>query len=41
MKKGRRGRGHTEDHAEVDVLALVRDVFSAHEFFDLEELGQV
>lgn len=31
----------TKNHAEVDVLAFVGDVFSAHEFFDFEELGEV
>jgi hypothetical protein len=31
----------TEDHAEVDVLALVGNVFPAHELFNFEELGQV
>jgi hypothetical protein len=33
--------GHTHDHAEVDVLALLGDILSAHELFDLEELSQV
>jgi hypothetical protein len=31
----------TKNHAEVDVLALVGNVFPAHELFYLEELGQV
>lgn len=31
----------TLDHAKVDVLALVGDVLSAHELFDLEKLGQM
>jgi hypothetical protein len=35
------GVGYTHHHAEVDVLALVRDVFPAHELFDLEELGEM
>jgi hypothetical protein len=31
----------TKNHAEVDVLALVRDVFPAHQLLNLEQLRQV
>lgn len=31
----------TKDHAEVDVLTLVRDVFPSHQLLNLEQLCQV
>jgi hypothetical protein len=35
------GRKRTHDHAKIDVLALIRDVFPAHELLNLEELSQM